>query len=67
MSVAVALTISVYVKAPLFSKLTGSLYLNKQLRKLFFFFKQGFLLSFREEENSMNTEAAGQEGENKRE
>lgn len=66
MSVAVALTISVYVKAPLFSKLTGSLYLNKQLRKLFFF-KQGFLLSFREEENSMNSEAARQEGENKRE
>lgn len=44
MSVAVALTISVCVNAPLFSSLTGCLYLSKQLRKLFFLTGLSFIL-----------------------
>jgi len=46
-SVAAALAISVYVNAPLFSRRTGCLYLSKQLRRLFFAPKAGFLLSLR--------------------
>lgn len=68
MSVVVALAVPVSVNAPLFSRLSGCLYLREQLRRIFYFcFKQVCLSSLREEENSMSIKKAGQKVENKRE
>lgn len=58
MSVAVALAISIYANGPLFSRLRLLIF-EQAAEKAFFFFKQGFILSLREEENSVNSKKAG--------